>query len=192
MELIEQKLTIRPDTHNYTKKDILDEIEECRAILLSLGYESVGRLRFSVKIAKNLSKTMGRCHQNVKDRDYTIIISDKAIKYASPERLHNIVIHEIIHALPGAMNHGPVWKSYADAVNRNYKYTPIQRVSSDQEYHENFYDNYRAGLVKYIVECAACGSKWKYKRMCDTVKACKSGRAKCSCGGRTFYIQNLT
>lgn len=99
-------------------------------------------------------------------------------------RLLSTVIHELIHTIPGCMNHGSNFKYYAVLVNREYSFLHVQRCTSMEEYGVE-----RKKNPKYTVRCADCSREWKFMRRTSTIDRLQ----KCYCPYcKTFnlYIAN--
>lgn len=75
-------------------------------------------------------------------------------------RLKSTMAHELLHTIPGCMNHGPKWKAEAARVNRYYPELKISRTCSMSEFGIDSQER----KDKYIVKCAKCGREWKYQR----------------------------
>lgn len=118
----------------------------------------------SVKIGKSRTN-WASIHKNNKFNTFRLIVSNcyEEIKDDSRAiiRLENTIIHELIHTIPGCMNHGPKFKFYADAVNMRYgnKYH-ISRCNSMAD--EGIIKERRP--IKYIIECNNCHYQYKYRK----------------------------
>ena len=75
-----------------------------------------------------------------------------------------IILHELIHTLPGCFNHGEHFKAVARTLNMKYGYN-ISRVASSSSV---------ACLApqehKYEIQCPVCGKIFYRDRMSDFVK----------------------
>ena len=185
---MKQKYSIRKDTKNYTLVDIQAEINEDVLLLSQIGYTDVTHNTYDCEINSRAVRRLGRCTR-LAPNWYSISINSEYLKRAEPESIHNTIMHEVIHSVSGCMNHGAKWKKVADEVNANYQFTPISRTHNLKE--DKDYDNYIKGRYKYAIECTQCHSKWNFFRKTKTYNACKSGRAHCSCGSRSFICTEL-
>ena len=76
-------------------------------------------------------------------------------------------------------------------MNKNTDYN-IKRITSYKEKGFELDPFNRIEKAKYEVTCNACGRKWRYQRMCGTVKACANNNAVCPCGEKNnFTVINL-
>lgn len=181
--LIKQNLTINSNTNELTAKDILAEIEECRAILMSLGYTDVKYNTYHVEFNDRALRTLGRCSYNSYDPShFTITVNRKFMEVVPSYGFHNMIMHEVIHSVNDCMNHGPMWQAVAECVNKHYQFTPITRTNSYEEYTNEV----TAKAINYIIKCKKCGASWKYIRRPKVWDACINGRAKHACGCRDF------
>lgn len=185
---MEQKKSIRKDTKNYTLADIRAEIEEDVDILWELGYKEVKGNIYDCEINNRALRRLGRCTR-LAPRRYSISINAEYLKLAEPKSVHNTIMHEVIHSLPGCMNHGSKWQKVANNVNAHYDFGKITRTHNLKE--DKDYDDYIKSKYKYSIECQGCHSKWNFIRKTKTYKACSSGRASCSCGSRNFVCKEL-
>lgn len=182
---MDQNLSIRKNVANYTTKDILNEILEDVQLLASIGYPEITNNSYTVKINSKRAKSLGRCSTRDK-KHYTITINSYHLKLSPASEVHNTIMHEVIHSLPGCMNHGPKWKAAASKVNHYYDFPTITRCAEVGQKEE--FSDYVNATYKYIVECQSCHSKFRFMRKSKTVAACQTGRARCSCGSKNFII----
>lgn len=168
----------RKDTVNYTHSEIMLEINEVRAILENHGYSTKGRY-FNVSTRMWANNIWGKCR--VQGNNVTIFINPYVIKYGSPEHVHQLIAHEVCHAVIGAKGHGLVWKNAAKVLS-SYGYKDIYRCESMPEVTENHPKDY-----KWQVICNGCGNTWKYQRNSKIVQIANGTRkgwltcTKCNC-----------
>ena len=113
-----------------------------------------------------------------KDGRYIIELSSKL--YDAPElSCRQTLAHELIHTCDGCMNHGELFKKYADKMNRKYGYN-IRRTNSAEEMGvESSNEN-----AKYIVVCKKCGNEIRRTRQSPLTK--NPSRYRCKCGGELY------
>lgn len=179
-----QHYSIRKDTSTYTAKDLKEEIQEDIKILKSLGYDCT-KNTYAADFIKNSYKTYGLCFKPHGTTNYTIKINSKFLRTCKPEEIHCTIMHEVIHSVPGCMNHGPKWKEIANKVNQHYSFLPISRT--------NLYEDW-AGIIEneycYFAKCNNCGNTYKWIRASKYYYACKNGNARCKCGGDKFVCSS--
>jgi len=125
----------------------------------------------------------GQC--KLSNGKYTINISYKLLEDDVPERaLKDTLIHELLHAVDGCMNHGDKWQRLADKVNKAYGYD-IKRCTSQEEKGVELCNDKD---YHYIITCQGCNTTWKYMRHSKIVKCCQNNTAKCSCGSKKFIV----
>lgn len=95
------------------------------------------------------------------------ILLDDRVPYRS---LEQTVMHELLHTVPGCLNHGAKWKCLAERVNERLGFA-ISRTSSAedlglpaelalvQEVRREMREPYR-----YLLRCRQCGHEGYYKR----------------------------
>lgn len=77
-------------------------------------------------------------------------------------RLEECMIHELIHTMPGRMNHGPKFKQVCSLVNRRYSNYNIQTRTDGEEYGVAPQEKAPA---KYEIVCPHCGKTYFYCRL---------------------------
>lgn len=100
------------------------------------------------------------------------------------ERLTSCMIHELIHTIPGCMNHKGPFQHQAYLVNKRYPQYKIQTSTYGSDYGIQTIEK----PDRYIVRCFNCGYEWRYKikpRIWADINKSTS-RYRCSCGGKRF------
>ena len=95
-------------------------------------------------------------------------------------RFQSTIIHELIHTIPGCMNHGNKFKRICSLVNRKYPQYQLQTSTDASIYGINLEED----KPKYKIICECCGKEYLYCRkpkrnitdyLCSV---CKSDRLK--------------
>ena len=161
-------------------KDLQNYYLKCLKELSDIGIKP-GNIK-RIYVNKNFKSTWGRCHYNKKENIYEIQINPILVQDDTEDiSLKNTIIHEILHTCEGALNHGPIWKSLAEKVNKAYPEYNIKRTTSSKE--KNVKVEY-----KYVLECKNCKKTFGFHRMCKYIKY--SNAFKCKCGGNFKVIYN--
>ena len=185
---MEQVLTLRTNTRDYTTSDIYDEIRECKKLIESLGYP-MGVRFYDVEISNKMTKALGSASY-CGEGDYQIKISRLLLDNCDPDEVHNTIMHEVIHTVDGCMNHGWLWQRIAYDVNRHYQFSKLQRLSGNTEFGEAAKQakRERASTI-YKVTCDGCHKSWEFYRHTSKVKAIERNRATCRlCGSKSFTV----
>lgn len=131
-------------------------------------------------INKRYTRKLANC-QELPEGPYLIQVSSVVLK-GDDHFAKNIIIHELLHTLPGCLNHGPEWKRWAEKVNRELGYD-IQRIVPIDKIIAAVEGDPRAVGFKYKIECQGCGGT--HYRSRATVFVTHPERYYCSgCGGR--------
>ena len=155
--------------------------KECEEIVADCGLTLPTNI--SYRIRHSNSRVLGRCSR-IGLNSYVIEMTEMYMKaYAEKGDLKPIkqtLLHEMCHALPNGMNHGPQWKAYAYRINRKYGYE-ISRCADTTEVIQSVYNKQDNGF-KYIVTCNVCGAKSGFNRRTKTLDrlqycSCKKCRA---------------
>lgn len=132
----------------------------------------------------------GRC--SINKGIYTIQIACCLLADSAPDKgLKETIIHELLHAVSGCMNHGDKWTALANQVNNTYGYS-VKRSDSyaDKGFTADpmpIEHNY-----KYKITCTSCSHEWKYQRMSKAVKYCKKNIAVCPyCNKSAFMVIDI-
>lgn len=131
-------------------------------------------------------KRFGCCKK--KDDGFTIEISEFVIDALGWDdyRVRGVVAHELLHACPGCLDHGKIWKEYAARMNKAYGYN-IKRASSFEEMGLAEQDAGSEGgsdapVIRYVIKCRKCGREYPRQRFTCVMK--KIDAYRCRCGGK--------
>lgn len=113
-------------------RDLLKESENCLKELdkLNIPYGKIKNFTVNTRAKKR----WGQCTKT-EDGVFIIEISIRLLDESTPLiSLKETLYHEILHTCNGCMNHGSLWKMYAEIVNDAYGCS-IKRTSSVAEKH---------------------------------------------------------
>lgn len=96
-------------------------------------------------------------------KEYEIRIS-KWTMNLNDEIIKNTIMHELIHCLPYALNHGAEFKKYASYINQKLGYN-ISRLGNKKEDYIKSNLEYVESDYKYTIICKNCGKVYKRKRL---------------------------
>ena len=159
---------------------------------------------YSLEINNRALKRLGRCESKSGNR-YVIQINEFHNKLSPATNVMNTLIHELLHSLPNCMNHGEIWKRYANKYNRVHG-TTISRTSPLDGNYKKFkeeIDKQRGNTQhknhsvysdgKHKVTCSKCNKSWYYERAGRVVKlAMQNKKLVCpNCGSQPFYYEQL-
>lgn len=107
-----------------------------------------------------------------------------------PDKIRNVLAHEILHTCRGCYDHGSMWKKYAAMMNEGYGYN-IKRTSSNEEMgiKEGSEEKSNVSEIKYIIKCRSCGMEYPRKRFTRVMKNLAAYR--CRCGGKLMLLKNI-
>lgn len=106
-------------------------------------------------------------------------------------RLKESLIHELVHTLPGAFNHGIYFKEYGRMFHSYYPDYTVERVSRGGS---SYTPPVRKRNYKYKITCNTCGAVSRYQRLCDTVRYCSNKYSICycsRCNGHYFTVEKF-
>lgn len=157
--------------------------KECMNELDSVGipYRRPAR----VKVNTRARKRWGQCRL-LPDGRYEINISSRLLKSGSEDALKRVLMHELIHTCDGCMNHGTLWKYYAEIVRRGLGY-PITRTNTAAELGlpvmAETVPERRTESYKHRFVCEQCGAVIMRKRESNFTRHYHEYRC-ARCGGR--------
>ena len=166
---------------NYTQimKDCMKELD-------SIHLATYSRRIISITINNRLSRSLGRCRR--KYGDFYIELAGKVAR--DDVDLHfikNIIMHELVHTMPGCFNHGPEFHRIGDMVSRKLGY--------HIDTHETVENMEAAGVkpiikseeAKYALVCKKCGAKIYKMRWCNAL-ANPGNYRHTACGGDLYTV----
>lgn len=162
-------------------KDLAGFARQCQAELASIGI-SCGRVaRWSVNSRAN--GRWGLC-KKTGENSYEIQISHKLLEdTVSDQVLKDTIVHELLHTLPGCLNHSQAWKEFARRVNQALPSYQIKVRTSYAE--KGIAPPRKVPQYRYILRCQKCGAEIRRQRMSDVVRFPQ--RYRCACGGTLLF-----
>ena len=157
-------------------------LETCKKVCDSvhIPYGEVSEIRVNTR-AKSF---FGRCSYQGNGK-YLIEISEMMMK-ARQKELMNTMLHELLHTCKGCMNHGKLWKSYAQRLN-DIGY----RVETTSSY-EKIGIKRPPKQYRYKVICEGCGYEWKYQKKGSIIRSIENGwGCRCGCGSTRFRVEEI-
>ena len=109
---------------NVTDRELQGLFTKCKVLTEGATDIDVSNLNISIKFNRRKGMIrMGMCTR--RETSCEIDITESYVNHpdVTQHEVEDTIIHELIHCLPGANNHGPWFKLYADKVNRTYGYS---------------------------------------------------------------------
>ena len=175
-------------TFKVTNSKISNAFDNACCVLRSVSKEFVVPTIVSVRIS-NASSYWGKIGR-VSGGGFKLSISREFERILDVDlakrRLEECLIHELIHTMPGRMNHGPKFKQICYLVNNKYKgkYN-IQTCTSCEDYGEVIERKEKPN--KYEIVCPHCNRKYYYKRL----PKYDISRYNCACGKDGLMIKTI-
>lgn len=98
------------------------------------------------------------------------------------EQVKTTIIHELLHSIKKANNHGKIWKFYAGWANTDFKVSITTRSKIPQEAMSFCHD-----MAKYVLVCSKCGATIYRNKKGKLIKNFKFYR--CECDGEFELIK---
>ena len=145
----------------------------------------------SIKVNTRAKTRWGFCKKE--GRGYVIEIASILLaEGVKKSALMDTLLHEMLHTCSGCMNHGTLWKRYANIINTKYGYH-IKRVTSSAE---KGMEPQTISQAKYKIECLGCGTVNYYLRRSRAVQLIEAkpigGSCYCNrCKSHNFKVEML-
>jgi hypothetical protein len=120
---------------------LLAAIDEVRPLFDAVGHKLTDRIRVTCGFPSTASRSgaVGQCFASAAsaDQHYEVMVSPVL---DDPREVMQVLIHELVHTLPGCMNHGTTFQAAASAVflapgtSRGWKAT-VHAPGFDAAYH---------------------------------------------------------
>lgn len=128
----------------------------------------------SIRMNNRLRAVFGRCIR--RENGFAIEISGRMAE-APENALRQTIAHELLHTCPGCFDHGPLFRQYADRLNRKYGYA-IKRANRADEMGVPE----RTRTAQYLLICTSCSRQFPRERKSAVVS--HPQRYRCPhCGG---------
>jgi predicted SprT family Zn-dependent metalloprotease len=122
-----------------------------------------------------LKRALGRA----KRKGNLMYVELSTLLYKDPIKMRDILVHELLHTVPGCMNHGKLWKQYAEVINFNSGYN-VKRCYDTESLNSEL-QNELVRVKNYKVVCQKCDKIYTYQKQSKVVKYPSLYR--CKCGG---------
>ena len=187
----------RTDTATYTEVDIFREIKDIIQTLKDLKIADITNQYYLVEFnnRKN-SRVLGMCTY-IGTLDgiprYKITINKAYLQNSDPQSVHDTIVHEVLHSIPGCMNHGKKWSYYARQFMTALPQFNISRCTNNEGFN-NYLKKAMETQAKYTIICKKCGARFYKTRKSQWMDYLMRG-GKCyayhkNCGGDFEVIQN--
>lgn len=160
-------------------KDLKFLVNECITELNSIGIDC-GKIR-NIEINTRAKCRLGQCRK-IAGNLFDISISSMLLVDEVEDRVTlNTIMHELLHTVPGCLNHNGRWKLYSEFVNKNLLQYNIKRVAKESE--TGILVERKPPIYRYILRCTKCGQE--IKRQKETKVVINYKRYRCGkCGGK--------
>ena len=130
--------------------------DEALAELRSIGIEVPKERKIRYVLNTRTQRLLGRC-KKISEDNFQIDISTWIFD-GDDTLIKTTLIHEILHTFPRCMNHGKVWKEFAQKVNIHLGYN-VSRLASREKLVANMGEDAYIARYKYKVVCKDCGQE---------------------------------
>lgn len=165
-----------PSGRIWTLGDVRKEAEKIRSLLIHEGYKP-GLVR-SIAFNPRLTRSCGRTHRfnDTFEMDFSFIF----FKKGGEDSIRDTIAHEVVHTVPGCLNHGDGFKAVARRLEKHGYH--IARLCQDEKYAKYITQKEALGTTYHAV-CEDCG--WdgtRRKRLSKLLKGImQAGQRRYSC-----------
>lgn len=145
----------------------------------------LGNIYPVVKISTRTTKRLGQCSK--KGNNYFIQVSSFAIT-EDKKAVRETLAHEILHTCYNCMNHGELWKMYANKMNKKYGYNITRTKTIETAASMGVIKPIQNHNVTYTIKCqGSCGQvihRHRKSKLTQYPYLYKCGK----CGGKLVLI----
>ncbi|MDD3337231.1 MAG: SprT-like domain-containing protein [Lachnospiraceae bacterium] len=142
----------------------------------------VTKIEPHIKYSNALTR-LGTCTKDRRTGRYQITISRLILDDSAA--MKNTMMHELIHTLPGCMNHGKTFLRYAQIVNHRYGYS-VSRTANLSECASAELHKEQIRRANYHFICQCCGTEIFRQRSSNFTR--HPERYRCSNCGKSEWI----
>ncbi len=164
-------------------KDLNKYVDECfRDLdLIGIPYGKVRRWEINTRAKSR----WGLC-KCLKGGGFVISIAQSLLDDAvADQALKDTIVHELLHTVPGCLDHKGKWKRYAELINRKFPQYTIKRTASREE--KGITAGKPEPIYRYVIQCCSCGTEFPRERESNLVKHPENYRCG-KCHGRLVRI----
>lgn len=164
----------RTDTATYTLDDVRKEVDEICKWLDFIWPEQKCMPAVNFKIVWNEKphpRVVGRCHR-YDEYSYLLTFSHHFFEMALPNGVHEVILHEVLHATKDGMTHKAAWKAKAEFVSYFLNFRVTRLV--EEKYAPAWYNmdgEAKLGGMKYKISCPHCNNWFRYRTRVTKVVA---------------------
>lgn len=180
MEILVMRHILRVDTNRYTIEDVKEEVNECLKILKHYGFNpgTVIDVNWMDSV-----QSLGVTRREAPNK-FSMRFNKKYFEIEDPKSIHETIMHECIHCIPGCFNHQSDFKYAASIVNKKLEFN-VARTSLTPKF-QTYVENLPKYRPKYQIICDNCGAKLeKLIRKTKKYNIIKAGNKISS--GQTYY-----
>ncbi len=165
-------------------KDLNTYVVQCQQDLNLLGIPYGNVRRWEINTSAKSRWGLCKC---LKGGDFVISIAQMLLEDGVDEQaLKDTIVHELLHTVPGCLDHKGKWKMYAELVNRRLPQYTIKRTASREE--KGIMVDRVEPVYRYVLQCSNCGTEFSRERKSKLVK--NPEKFRCGrCHGRLKRIQ---
>lgn len=151
MEILVTKHVLRVDTSRYALEDVRQEVYECMKILRFYGFDPGTVVSIDWTTSTHV---LGVTHR-ISPRVFSMKFNKKYFEIEEPKLIHDTIMHECIHCIPGCFNHQSDFKYAASIINEKMNFN-VSRTSKAPRF-KSYIERLPKNQPKYEIVCANCG-----------------------------------
>ncbi len=158
------------------KKQLQMLVNEVLEELRGIGIEVPQKITYEIN--PRLRRALGRARR-IGENTFIVELSKDTMQVGGTYA-KQVLHHEILHTMPGCMNHGKKWQAWAHRINRELGYD-ISRCTSGKEVIEPLGKEKYMERYKYRLKCTRGGNEIYRMKASNVVQ--NPDRYRCKCGG---------
>ncbi len=147
-------------------KELEKFVAQCQRDLDSLGIPYGKVRRWEINTRAKARWGLCKC---LKGGGFVISIAQILLEDdVADQALKDTIVHELLHTVPGCLDHKGKWKMYAELVNRKLPQYTIKRTASREE--KGITVQRAEPVCRYVVKCCSCGAEFPRERESKLIK----------------------
>ena len=168
-------------------RDLNKIMNDCIAELNSIGMTYYSKNITSITVNNRLSRALGRCIRS--GGSFRIELAGKtAADNVDIYFIRNVVMHELVHTMPGCWNHGPLFQSYARRINAKLGYHVSTTETEANMQAAGVQPIVKKEVARFALVCGKCGKTIAYRQRKCALTEHPGNYTHTECGGSLYTL----
>lgn len=167
--------------------DLNNLLRICMAELDSINLVDYNKHITSITVNNRLSRALGRCIRS--GGSFRIELAGKtAADNVNIDFIKNVIMHELVHTIPGCWNHGPLFQSYARRINAKLGYHVSTTETAENMQAAGVQPIVKKEVARFALVCGKCGKTVAYRQRKCALMENLGNYTHTGCGGDLYVI----